>query len=635
MSDTPLSLPARPSLEQLRKQAKDRLASMPEAKLADAQFALAHDYGFDSWPKLVRHVEALQSPAIAQHDCMAHDMVAAYRHRDEAAAARLNDLFHSAITIDQIQHFIQDRLCNRPGGSEMLAAFDIRAARFLVGGLFGFESWDDLLAATAGTRAETAPGLSTTPPFHVVDEATGVVSIRQPMSSRDWDTLIGIIRDRGLPGLEAGNMMDDAALARLADVPDLRILKIHGSDRLTDHGLRHLQRFRNLEHIELGGWKSPMTDAGFDALRGLPRLRAVHSWWSRNLTDAGVRATLAACPSIEDVNFGGTSLGDGLIEAMEGKPAVWRIFCGGGVTDAGLARLANIPRFRRWHGGERRYSLLDFEAGPTYVAIKGPFTTQGLRVFAELEGLFALNIHWTTGGMTSADLTVLQAAPNLGFLAIDGDLTDDEAMRQIGALPQLRMLLAQEPVAGDGGFEGLSRSGTLEYFWARECPNLTGRGFAAMAEMPSLKGLAASCKFVDDRALSLLPRFPSLRALMPMDVTDEGFKHVGKCERLEELWCMYCRDTGDVATEHIAGLKLKTYYAGLTKMTDRSLEILSRMTTLERIQLHHCHGISDAGARWLTALPHLRRVSFEGCRNLTRAAATGFRPQVRVDYSAV
>ena len=98
---------------------------------------------------------------------------------------------------------------------------------------------------------------------------------------------------------------------------------------------------------------------------------------------------------------------------------------------------------------------------------------------------------------------------------------------------------------------------------------------------------------------------------------------------------MYCRDTGDLATQHVAGLKLKSYYAGSTKMTDRSLEILSRMTTLERIELHACHGITDAGAHRLAALPHLQRVSFDGCRNLTRAAGTGFGPQVRVNYSAI
>ena len=57
-------LPARPSLEQLRKQAKEHLnalrAADPSATLAAAQHALAREYGFESWPKLVHHVESKQ-----------------------------------------------------------------------------------------------------------------------------------------------------------------------------------------------------------------------------------------------------------------------------------------------------------------------------------------------------------------------------------------------------------------------------------------------------------------------------------------------------------------------------------------------------------------------------------------------
>src|SRR5687768_830744 len=57
-------LPDRPSLEQLRKQAKEYLAELratdPSAGLAGAQHALARDYGFESWPALVHHVESLQ-----------------------------------------------------------------------------------------------------------------------------------------------------------------------------------------------------------------------------------------------------------------------------------------------------------------------------------------------------------------------------------------------------------------------------------------------------------------------------------------------------------------------------------------------------------------------------------------------
>jgi hypothetical protein len=55
-------LPDRPNLEFLKKEAKALLESMQRtntrAQLADAQYALARDYGYASWPKLRAHVEA-------------------------------------------------------------------------------------------------------------------------------------------------------------------------------------------------------------------------------------------------------------------------------------------------------------------------------------------------------------------------------------------------------------------------------------------------------------------------------------------------------------------------------------------------------------------------------------------------
>ena len=53
------SLPEKPNLEHLKKQAKELLRSMPGNKLADAQHALAREYGFATWAKLKSHVEAL------------------------------------------------------------------------------------------------------------------------------------------------------------------------------------------------------------------------------------------------------------------------------------------------------------------------------------------------------------------------------------------------------------------------------------------------------------------------------------------------------------------------------------------------------------------------------------------------
>jgi ankyrin repeat protein len=52
-------LPENPNLDFLKKQAKQLLRSGQHAKLADAQFALACEYGFPTWAALKTHVQAL------------------------------------------------------------------------------------------------------------------------------------------------------------------------------------------------------------------------------------------------------------------------------------------------------------------------------------------------------------------------------------------------------------------------------------------------------------------------------------------------------------------------------------------------------------------------------------------------
>ncbi len=57
-------LPEKANLKHLKKQAKALLRETQQGKLADAQHALATEYGFATWAKLKSHVEALGlSPA--------------------------------------------------------------------------------------------------------------------------------------------------------------------------------------------------------------------------------------------------------------------------------------------------------------------------------------------------------------------------------------------------------------------------------------------------------------------------------------------------------------------------------------------------------------------------------------------
>jgi ankyrin repeat protein len=53
----PSALPAAPSLEQLRKQAKDLVRAGRAPKLSEAQLIVAREHGFPSWPKLKAYVD--------------------------------------------------------------------------------------------------------------------------------------------------------------------------------------------------------------------------------------------------------------------------------------------------------------------------------------------------------------------------------------------------------------------------------------------------------------------------------------------------------------------------------------------------------------------------------------------------
>lgn len=97
---------------------------------------------------------------------------------------------------------------------------------------------------------------------------------------------------------------------------------------------------------------------------------------------------------------------------------------------------------------------------------------------------------------------------------------------------------------------------------------------------------------------------------------------------------MYCRDTGDAATEHLAALpRLKRYYAGDTKITDRSLEILSRLRSLERLEFWACSGLTDAGVALLAGLPKLKELHLDGLQGVTPAVRDLFPSHVTVKYS--
>jgi hypothetical protein len=612
-------------------------AAPREPVLRDVQHALAREYGHESWKALLEAVAAISvhvepppdRPLLPADDyeALARNYVLAFNSRDESALDRLNRYYQRSFTFDDLWAEIWRRVYSfrQRAFRAPQQNLELDEARSMLAQDVGFSSWAALLDAIR-TGSPAVPAFA-------IDAPENRIAPRRQLSDHEWDRLIAVMKERRITALDAGGLMTDDVLARMAQLDHVTSLSLGGSRQLTDDGLLHLARMPQLEQLDLSEYPGGrLTDRGLEVLRHLSNLRRFEMTWQGGVSDKGI-ANLKFCDRLEQVNLMGSPTGDGAIQALAGKPHLRRFSTGRLVTDAGLPLLHDFPRLKTWHGPPA--ATLDPGSADevAHLLIDGPFTDRGFAGIAGLEGVADLDLFWHVSGLTSSGFAALRGLPNLLSFAADGRLSDDEAMRHIAAIPRLRNLRAQESVATDEGFEALGRSSTLEGFWGRVCPNFGNRAFRAFSRMPALKRMGVGLANVDDDALAAFPDFPALRELTPIGVQDPGFTHIGRCERLERLTCMYCRETTDEATVHIAGLKIRYYYAGLTLITDRSLEILGRMPSLEQVEFYECNHVTDAGLPFLAALPRLREVALEGLPGVTLEGTKVFAAGVRVRYS--
>lgn len=507
-------------------------------------------------------------PTSEEYEQAARDFVDAYQG-DAAALERLNRFYDRSFGLADLKAEIwrRDYAFRQRSSRVPENYFPAAEAQLIIAQDAGFGSWEKLREAlAAGTPP---PG----PPY-VLDPRDHRIGPRRRMSAADWDELIGVMKERRIATLDAHGLLTDDALRRISELDFVTSLNLEGSRELTDDGLRHLARMPQLERLNLSEYPGgKLGDHGLEVLRHLPNLKKFEMTWQAGITDEGA-ANLRFCDQLEKVNLMGSPTGDGVIQALQGKAKLRQLSTGNRVTDAGLALLHNLPRLKT--ADEKGARLL----------IDGPFTNAGLAALAGLDGVVDLDLFWHVKRITTDGFIHLAQLPNLMVFGCDGELSDDTALGHIAALPRLERLRIQESVATDDGFVALAQSPTLEGIWGRVCPNFGSRGFAAFSRMPSLRSLGIGCKNVAAAALATLPQFPALRELTPIDFNDEGFRHIGACPKLERLTCMYCRETGDAATRHIRSLPLQYYYAGLTQISDQSLEILGSMESLEQVDFY-------------------------------------------------
>jgi hypothetical protein len=587
------------------------------AVLRDLQHALAREYGLENWNELKLAVQqAARSRTREAYEQAARDFVAAYIG-DATALERLNRHYGRSFNLDDLKAEIWRRDYPYRQRSSRLPDrdnhFPIEEAQSIVAQDAGFNNWQKLMQAAAhGEPPQGGP--------YVIDAKDNRIGPRRRLSSADWDELIGVMKERRIPALDANGLVTDETLKRIAELDFVTSLNLGGPRELSDDGLLHLARMPQLEQLYLSDPQGKITDRGLEVLRHLPNLRKFDIGWQAGITDRGV-ANLRFCDRLEGVILMGTRTGDGAVEALQGKPKLRRFSSGLLLTDAGIPLLHNFPLLK----------TADHEGAS--LSIDGRFTNAGLAAVVGLDGIFELGLFWHVRSITTDAYSHLTLLPNLMSFNCDGRLSDDVALKHIAAMPRLKRLQIQESVATEDGFVALGKSRTIEELWGRVCANFGSRGFVAFSKMPELRKLGIGCKNVDDSALAALPEFAALRELTPIDFRDDGFRHIGRCRNLERLQCMYCGEAGDRGTEHIRSLALKFYYAGCTQISDRSLEILGGMESLEQVDLYGCQKVTDRGLPFLARLPRLRETHLDGMPGVTLDGARVFRPGVHVYYS--
>ena len=205
MSDAIRPLPARPSLEQLRKQAKDRVKALraqgADATLADVQFALAQEYGFRNWADLAHHVETINPPGVRTFEQMAEELATAYSAGDFEAIREFNWTHGTSFVWHRESEAMHGQLPTWLASESRSRDLAVQDARNLIARKRGFDSWGELLAGMSTAR-QGGPGAPADTPFYRIHPDVSI-TVDGASADEHWDTIIAVIarardqRDRG------------------------------------------------------------------------------------------------------------------------------------------------------------------------------------------------------------------------------------------------------------------------------------------------------------------------------------------------------------------------------------------------------------------------------------------------------
>ncbi|NMC19457.1 MAG: hypothetical protein GYA33_03460 [Thermogutta sp.] len=300
--------------------------------------------------------------------------------------------------------------------------------------------------------------------------------------------------------------IDDASLAELAALPNLRSLNLRRSVHLTDAALETLTQFPKLEQLYLH-------DNAFsaDALTKLTALRSLRLLDLRGCPGVGeeVLGKICGLPRLSDLRVRGYAIDDACMAAVASCRQLSAFTLEeAAVTGKGFARLADLPLTSL-----TLYKCLSIREDDLAVLARFPRLTRltlrdmplrgdFLRHMAAASRLTELRLYQTMVGDGAGEY--LRNFKALRRLDLSKTLIGDSGLAAVAELPALRELLVAETMVTDQGVSALAQLPELEVLDLTGNVGVSDQSVAALQAMPKLKTVFLDGTSVSRDALGLL-----------------------------------------------------------------------------------------------------------------------------------
>jgi len=500
---TARSLPPRPDLDQLKRQAKELLESWQAAppdparprRLRDAQRAIAEQYGFASWDTLRRHVFAVTGGAGPDrrrphrgldYDDPIPDVVTLSGPLSRDDVRRLAEQGVSGVKADpsipadalaalaEVPTLVRLDLSNRDDLTDHDLAF-LELMKWLtavslagcggitdaaVAHLRGHQALDQINLQWTNTGDASVSALAGKPVLARVVLGRRLTDAGAA-SLRDFPALATSGALDSFLSVSSSRVLTDAALASIGRLTGVRALDLHmsafGSPRYTARGAAHLSGMLGLEELNFYG--PLVNDAVLREIAAIPRLRSLHAQDIASGDDGFI--ALAGCATLE--NLGAR-------------------FCRR-ITDRGFAAIAGLPRLSRLGLGGPQLSdgvMASLVDAPALVDLTpNLFGDEAFRFIGRMPRLERLTNMYNRA-TTDAATRHLRHHPRLVHYSAFGTQISDESLRVLATLPSLESL-EFENCAGitDEGLRAVMQAPRLQRLSVWSCMSVTGTWTAA------------------------------------------------------------------------------------------------------------------------------------------------------------